>query len=111
MPTKFHGIEWDFLELEGTEYVNAVFLAWFGPKPGIARMADDMLGRVSLGSHDTLSYKAVSPTQLRPCPQTYNGIDWERWILSIEGGCIVKLDTVFQGSVGCNAVDISASAY
>ncbi|OBT87796.1 hypothetical protein VE02_03110 [Pseudogymnoascus sp. 03VT05] len=95
-PTKFHGIEWDFLELEVTEYVDATFLARFGPKPGISRMADDMLRRVSLGSHDTISYKAVSPTQLRPCPQTYNGIDWERWILSIEGGCIVKVDTVFQ---------------
>ncbi|KFZ06653.1 hypothetical protein V501_07216 [Pseudogymnoascus sp. VKM F-4519 (FW-2642)] len=95
-PTKFHGIEWDFLELKTTKYVNAVFLARFGPKPVIARMADDMLRKVSLESHDMLSYKAVSPTQLRPCPQTYNGIDWERWILSIEGGCIVRVDTVFQ---------------
>ncbi|OBT96567.1 hypothetical protein VE01_05323 [Pseudogymnoascus verrucosus] len=95
-PTKFHGIEWDFMELEATKYVNAVILARFRPKPAIARMADDMLRRVSFGSHDTLSYKAVSPTQLRPCPQTCNGIDWERWILSIEGGCIVRVDTIFQ---------------
>jgi hypothetical protein len=95
-PTKFHGIEWVFLDLEATKYINSVFLARFGPKPVIARMADNMLRRVSLESHDTLSYKAVSPTQLRPCPQTYNGVGWERWILSIKGGCIVRVDTVFQ---------------
>lgn len=89
------------MELEATKYVNAVILARFRPKPAIARMADDMLRRVSLGSHDTLSYKAVSPTQLRPCPQTCNGIDWERWILSIEGGCIVRVDTIFQVSSRC----------
>ncbi|KFY63488.1 hypothetical protein V496_03936 [Pseudogymnoascus sp. VKM F-4515 (FW-2607)] len=95
-PTKFHGIEWDFLDLEANKEVNAAFLARFGPKPAIARMADDMLRRVSLGSSDILSYKPVSPTQLRSCPQTYNWIDWERWILAIEGGCIVRVDTVFQ---------------
>lgn len=66
-PTNFHGIEWGFLDLEADEYV---FLARFGPKPVIVRMADDMLRRVSLESYGTLSYKAVSPTQLRPCPQT-----------------------------------------
>lgn len=97
-PTKFHGIEWDFLDLEANEEVNSAFLARFGPKPAIAKMADDMLRRVSLGSSDILSYKPVSPTLLRSCPQTYNGADWERWILSIEGGCIVRVDTVFQVS-------------
>ncbi|OBT67347.1 hypothetical protein VE03_03017 [Pseudogymnoascus sp. 23342-1-I1] len=43
--TKFHGIEWDFLDLEAGKEVNAAFLTRFGPKPAIARMADDMLRR------------------------------------------------------------------
>lgn len=73
----------------------------FGPKPVIARMADDMLRGVSLESYDRLAYQTVSPTRLRPCPETYNGIDWERWILSVEGGCIVRVVTVFQVSSSC----------
>lgn len=97
-PTKFHGIEWDFLELEASKEVNTAFLVRFGPKPAIRTMADDMLREVSLSGSDTLSHKGVAPTQLKPCPQTYNGIDWERWMLSIEGGCIVKVDTIFQVS-------------
>lgn len=108
-PTNFHGIEWDFLDLEADEYVKGVFLARFGPKPDIARMADDMLRRVSLESYDTLSYKAVSPTQLRPCPQTYNGIDWERWMLSIQGGCVVRVDTIFQVSLLCGPLFLAFS--
>jgi hypothetical protein len=108
-PTKFHGIEWDFLDLEADEYVKGVFLARFGPKPDIARMADDMLRRVSLESYDTLSYNAVSPTQLRPCPQTYNGIDWERWMLSIQGGCVVRVDTIFQVSLLCGPLFLAFS--
>ncbi|PWW72107.1 hypothetical protein C7212DRAFT_354882 [Tuber magnatum] len=96
-PKKFHGIEWEFLELQADPDVQTAFLARFGPKPAdAAKMAEDMQRNVSPTSYYRLGYNEVSPNRLRPCPETYNGTDWERWMLSIEGGCVVAVDTVFQ---------------
>ncbi|RPA89066.1 hypothetical protein L873DRAFT_1723541 [Choiromyces venosus 120613-1] len=96
-PKKFHGIEWEFLELEADPDVQTAFLERFGPKPAdAAKMVEDMRRNVSPTSYYRLGYNEVPPNRLRPCPETYNGIDWERWMLSIEGGCVVTVDTAFQ---------------
>lgn len=98
-PKKFHGIEWEFLELEADPDVQTAFLARFGPKPAdAAKMLDDMRRNVSPTTYYRLGYNDVPPNRLRPCPETYNGINWERWMLSIEGGCVIAVDTVFQVS-------------
>jgi hypothetical protein len=97
-PAKFQGIEWDFIELEADTDVEKAFLVRFGPKPSDAKMREDLARDASRGplSHYALSYSDVSPHLLRPCPESSKGIDWENWMLSIECGTIVKVDTIFQ---------------
>lgn len=47
---------------------------------------------------DRLDYSDVKPTALKPCPDSFRGIDWETWMLSIEGGNVVVIKTLFQVS-------------
>lgn len=97
-PLKFQGIEWDFLALEADPEVERDFLKRFGPKPADDKMRPDLSRDVwpefyfwhTLGKSDT------RPQLLRPCPDSFRGIDWENWLLSIEGGSIVTVTTVFQ---------------
>jgi hypothetical protein len=99
-PKKFHGIEWEFLDLEADPNVQTAFIARFGPKPlDQTKMMEDMKRNVSPPSYNRLGYNSVPPSRLRPCPDTFNGIDWERWMLSIEGGSVVVVETVFQVSI------------
>jgi len=98
-PVKFHGLEWDFLTLEVNEAVEAAFLKRFGQRQkDAAKNLEDLLRDVDVGnrSWNRLNYNGVSPVHLKPCLETYNGIDWERWLLSIEGGDVVVVKTVFQ---------------
>jgi hypothetical protein len=77
-------------------------------------------------------YQGVRAGQLRSCLDTYRGADGEKWLLLIKGGCVIKVDTVFQvslssllhrelfddsaytyslGSMGGYTTDILAAAY
>jgi hypothetical protein len=99
-PVKFHGIEWDFLALEVGGEVEKAFLSRFGPKPPHAKMCGDLSRHVSQESEyelrNRLNFDGVNPQRFRPCPDSFTGIDWENWMLSIEGGTIVEATSVFQ---------------
>jgi hypothetical protein len=36
---------------------------------------------------------------LKRCPETFFGASWETWLLSIEGGDVVVVETLFQASL------------
>ncbi|KAL3487871.1 hypothetical protein BJX62DRAFT_186167 [Aspergillus germanicus] len=97
-PTKFHGIEREFLRMDVDVDVANAFLQRFGPRPETQiEMMRDLNKVVSLpDSAGVPPYQGVRAGRLRSCPDTYRGADWEKWLLSIEGGCVVKVDTVFQ---------------
>lgn len=56
-------------------------------------------GRDSLAYGDSLAYEEVSPTALKRCPDSFFGASWESWLLSIEGGDVVVVETLFQVSM------------
>lgn len=96
-PTKFQGTEWDFLERRVKREVREKFYARFGRKDPDARTNVEGLTKpVGLREADRLDYNEVSPVALKPCPDTFNGLDWESWMLSIEDGDVVAIDTAFQ---------------
>ena len=96
-PTKFHGIEWDFLELMSTEELRTAFNKRFGPRETDLRRRIESLNRsVELNDWDRLNYNEVTPVALKACPAGTNGLDWENWMSSIEGGNIVVVHTLFQ---------------
>ncbi|KAJ5369218.1 uncharacterized protein N7496_008978 [Penicillium cataractarum] len=77
-PQRFQGVEWEFLELSiPPERV---------PGPG----------QDSLAYGDSLAYEEVSPMALKRCPNNCFGVSWEAWFLSIEGGDVVVVETIFQ---------------
>jgi hypothetical protein len=101
-PVKFHGLEWDFLTLEVSKETEDAFLKRFGPRQqdravNLEKLREDTHLHGKNGNQ--LSYDEVSPAHLKPCPETYKGIDWENWLLSIEGGDVVIVKTVFQVSL------------
>ncbi|KAK6226117.1 hypothetical protein QIS74_02164 [Colletotrichum tabaci] len=96
-PNKFHGIEWDYLELNVKEEVREKFYERFGRRDPDARKNVEGLTRpVGLNSWSRLSYDEVSPVALKKCPESFNGLGWESWMLSIEGGDVVVVSTPFQ---------------
>ena len=124
---RFQGIEWDFLSLEVEEEVERAFVARFGPKPAVREdYAGSLMRRV-----DRVNYGVVDASVLRACPESYRGEGWERWLLSIDGGNVVVVTTVFQvsiialksfsclwadswafaGIVGCCTIYVFAGAY
>ncbi|KAL2850535.1 hypothetical protein BJX68DRAFT_266738 [Aspergillus pseudodeflectus] len=74
-PVRFQGIEWAYLELDTPERVREGFYSRFGCEGGIDE---------------------VSPGALKRCPATVHGAEWEAWLLSIEGGDVVIVETMFQ---------------
>lgn len=98
-PTDFQGIEWDFLDLRINPQGREKFYARFGRKDRNAEKAvQDLTKRVGLDGRNRPVYDEVSPTALKQCPDTYNGADWEPWLLSIEGGDVIIAITPFQVS-------------
>ncbi|KAJ5151342.1 uncharacterized protein N7482_010594 [Penicillium canariense] len=104
-PTQFQGIEWDFLDLAVPVEVREAFHARFGQKgadheenrAGLVRKVRGP-GQDSLVYGDSLPYEEVSPMALKRCPESFHGASWEAWLLSIEGGDVVMVDTMFQVS-------------
>jgi hypothetical protein len=97
-PGRFQGIEWAYLELDTPERVREGFYSRFGCDPGSvggASMRFAELLRVT-GGQNTLVYDEVSPAALKRCPATVHGAEWEAWLLSIEGGDVVIVETIFQ---------------
>ncbi|KZL69724.1 hypothetical protein CT0861_09249 [Colletotrichum tofieldiae] len=96
-PAKAQGIEWDFLELEVKQEVRQRFYARFGRKDADAKKnVEGLTRRTPLESWNRLNYDEVSPVALKKCPDTFVGLDWEAWMLSIQGGDVVVVDTLFQ---------------
>lgn len=103
-PTKFQGIEWDFLEMKGDDELQQTFYSRFAHKdPGVRRNLELFARSVTPDGWEPPSYDDVSPAVLKPCPDTTNGIDWERWMLSIEGGDVAVARSPFQVS-GCGMI-------
>jgi hypothetical protein len=98
-PTRFQGIEWEFLELKFKDDLRDKFHARFGRKdPSTAKNIERLTQPAGLDRWDRLNYNEVSPVALKQCPGTFNGLDWESWMLSIEGGDVVVVNTLFQVS-------------
>jgi hypothetical protein len=105
-PRRYQGVEWDFLELAVPLEVREAFYARFGHK-GTDHDENRALlvqripgpGRDSLAYGDSLAYEEVSPMALKRCPETFFGASWETWLLSIEGGDVVVVETLFQASL------------
>ncbi|GIK01948.1 hypothetical protein Aspvir_005989 [Aspergillus viridinutans] len=102
-PERFQGVEWDFLELAVPVDVREAFHARFGQKgpdhnENRARLVHRVPGpgRDSLAYGDSLAYEEVSPMALKRCPDGFFGASWEAWLLSIEGGDVVIVETIFQ---------------
>jgi hypothetical protein len=96
-PNRFHGIEWDFIELERRRDLPEAFYARFGTKKsGDKKDATDHLLRSFQDRWDLPLYDDVVPLALKPCPGTFHGSDWETWFLSIEGGDVVVANNLFQ---------------
>jgi hypothetical protein len=79
--------------------VGPAFYKRFGIKPFDAvKNQEEMRENVHLDERrwDRLTYGEVSPVHLKPCPNSNRGIDWEDWLLSIQGGDVVAVKTVFQ---------------
>ena len=97
-PQKFQGIEWDYLDLMvETRGLRSTFdKRWGREGLDLHHRAQGLTRSRGLTSNDVLSYNEVSPAALKPCPATYSGQDWEAWILSIQGGDVVVVNTAFQ---------------
>ncbi|KAM5370207.1 hypothetical protein ACJZ2D_008610 [Fusarium nematophilum] len=95
-PMDFQGIEWDFLELEVEREVREAFFARFGKKPDPSRRLEELVKPVVSNNWNALTYNDVSPVALKPCPESFRGADWETWLLSVEGGDVVVVKTLFQ---------------
>ncbi|KAK2018746.1 hypothetical protein LZ32DRAFT_599015 [Colletotrichum eremochloae] len=96
-PIKFQGIEWDFLELEAGREVMGRFHARFGRRdPDAKKNVESLARRAGLEGWNRLSYEEVSPVALKKCPDTFNGLDWESWMLSVQGGDVAVVNTLFQ---------------
>ncbi|KAH6982568.1 hypothetical protein EDB80DRAFT_757029 [Ilyonectria destructans] len=110
-PTDFQGIEWDFLDLEVTRDVRDAFFARFGRNPDSQKFMEESIDRTKPYSLETLKKMVepvagsrwgdlnlynVSPVALKRCPVGFLGADWEAWLMSIEGGDVVVVKTVFQ---------------
>ncbi|KAJ5689113.1 hypothetical protein N7462_003505 [Penicillium macrosclerotiorum] len=96
-PDCFQGIEWDFLELAVPVEVRDSFYARFGERGsdlGIIRLQLSI--RIAGPSGGSGAYDEISPMALKKCPNTLCGMDWERWLLSIEGGDVIVLEAMFQ---------------
>jgi hypothetical protein len=109
-PRLFQGVEWDFLDLGVPVEVREAFHARFGEKgpdhnENRARLLQRVPGpgRDSLAYGDSLAYEEVSPMALKRCPDSFFGTSWESWLLSIEGGDVVVVETLFQVSLDCVA--------
>ncbi len=98
-PLVFQGSEWGFLKLEVPVTVSDAFYARFGTELAGAGREGDRLGRlVDPGKWYNPDYSSVGKRALKACPDTYRGSDWEAWLLSIEGGDVVVVRTLFQVS-------------
>lgn len=98
-PLAFQGTEWGFLELEVPLTLSNAFYARFGRELAGARREGDRLGRlVDPGKWYNPDYSWVGKRALKACPDTYRGSDWEAWLLSIEGGDVLVVRTLFQVS-------------
>lgn len=98
-PLKFQGIEWDFLEMKINPQGRERFYARFGRKdPDAEKIAEGLTLRVGLDGRSRPVYDDVSPVALKQCPDTYIGLDWESWVLSIKGGDVIIAITPFQVS-------------
>ncbi|KAL2865215.1 uncharacterized protein BJX67DRAFT_382958 [Aspergillus lucknowensis] len=95
-PVRFQGIEWSYLEIDVPSAVSEQFYKRFGTagKSEPSERYAELLRAVGMGS--SLVYDEVSPVALKPCPATFRGAAWEAWLLSIEGGDVVVVETVFQ---------------
>jgi hypothetical protein len=94
-PLDFQGIEWTFLELEVQVDVSNSFYARFGRKPD----RDHFSKLVETGAWPRPDHGQVDKHAIKPCPSCFNGADWEAWLLSIEGGDVVVVETLFQVSI------------
>lgn len=104
-PQRFQGVEWEFLDLSIPPEVREAFHARFGQKSSDHDENRDRLvqrvpepGQDSLAYGNSLAYEEVSPMALKPCPSNFFGASWEAWLLSIEGGDVVVVETLFQVS-------------
>ncbi|KAK4232955.1 hypothetical protein C8A03DRAFT_19870 [Achaetomium macrosporum] len=98
-PTKFQGLEWDFLELKIDPHSREKFYTRFGRRdPNAKKTVEDLTKPVALDGRNRPVYDDVGPTELKQCPDTYNGLDWESWMLSIKGGDVIIAITPFQVS-------------
>ncbi|SPN96525.1 uncharacterized protein DNG_00051 [Cephalotrichum gorgonifer] len=91
-PIKFQGIEWGFLELLVGDEVQEEFYSRFGRKGNL----EGLTRRIAPGGLNGPDYSEVSSVMLKRCPDTFNGLDWESWFLSIDGGDVVGVHTPFQ---------------
>jgi hypothetical protein len=94
-PLNFQGIEWAFLELEVHIDVSNSFYARFGRKPD----RDHFSKLVQTGAWPRPDHGQVDKHTIKACPSSFNGADWEAWLLSIEGGDVVSIETLFQVSM------------
>ncbi|KAK4248290.1 hypothetical protein C7999DRAFT_40568 [Corynascus novoguineensis] len=96
-PTDFQGLEWDYLEIEVPPRLRWAFYQRFGHKDADHKKnLEALVRRFPQNELDRLDYSDVKPTALKPCPDSFRGIDWEAWMLSIEGGNVVVIKTLFQ---------------
>jgi hypothetical protein len=95
-PTRFHGIEWDFLKLQAPDSVEQAFYRRFGPAP--ANRAVAMRSLMSTFAYDDQphGYGEVPAECVKRCPHTTKGEDWEKWLLSVRGGDVIGVANVFQ---------------
>ncbi|OBT62210.1 hypothetical protein VE03_08058 [Pseudogymnoascus sp. 23342-1-I1] len=95
-PGRFQGIEWDFLELETPPEVTDAFYARFGRRnPDHEINCAELADQIAKGWNSP-SYEHISPMALKHCPDSFRGADWEAWLLSVEGGDVVVVETLFQ---------------
>ncbi|KAL2833512.1 hypothetical protein BJY01DRAFT_253476 [Aspergillus pseudoustus] len=97
-PVLFQGIEWSYLEMDVPAGVREAFYKRFGTagKSDPSNRYAELLRGAGRGGSSSLVYDEVSPMALRPCPAKFRGAAWEAWLLSIEGGDVVVVETLFQ---------------
>ena len=100
-PTRFHGIEWDFLKLQVSSEVEQAFYARFGAAPASRAAArPSLLVRIP-SQHMLKGYGDVPAECVKACPNGYAGAEWEKWLLSVRGGDVLVVGNLFQ--VSCPA--------